>query len=75
MAAHLMMGDLDCDIWWEWIDSDSNPSDGLSRAGLQDAWTLLQEYVLHEVKDVNWEKVLTQWSLVKPAALDSARAS
>ena len=28
--------------WYEWIDSESNPADGLSRDGLQDAWTRKQ---------------------------------
>ena len=27
---------------YEWIDSDSNPADGLSRDGLQEEWTLNQ---------------------------------
>ena len=32
--------------WVEWIDSDSNPSDGLSRDGLLDKWTLEQGWDL-----------------------------
>ena len=35
-------------IWYEWIDSSSNPSDGLSRAGLADAWTQQQGWILDE---------------------------
>ena len=35
-AAHVLMLELDCRAWFEWIDSDSNPSDGLSRLGLED---------------------------------------
>ena len=34
--------------WYEWIDSDSNPADGLSRLGLLDAWTLQQGWSLQE---------------------------
>ena len=34
--------------WHEWIDSDSNPADGLSRDGLQDEWTLNQGWDLAE---------------------------
>ena len=29
---------LQCRVWIEWIDSDSNPSDGLSRDGLLCEW-------------------------------------
>ena len=29
-------------VWFEWVASDDNPSDGLSRDGLKDAWTLAQ---------------------------------
>ena len=35
--------------WVEWIDSDSNCSDGLSRDGLKDVWTLAQHWLLSEV--------------------------
>ena len=41
-AAHLLWLNLGTRVWIEWIDSASNPSDGLSRAGLQDPWTLAQ---------------------------------
>ena len=34
--------------WYEWIDSDSNPADGLSRLGLLDAWMLQQGWSLQE---------------------------
>lgn len=35
-------------IWYEWIDSASNPSDGLSRDGLNDFWTLQQGWDINE---------------------------
>ena len=37
---------LGCRCWFEWIDSKSNPSDGLSRDGLEDEWTLRQNWHL-----------------------------
>ena len=37
-------------LWVEWVDSQSNPADGLSRAGLRDGWTLAQDWVLHEIR-------------------------
>ena len=33
-VVHLLTLRLGCRIWFEWIDSKSNPSDGLSRLGL-----------------------------------------
>ena len=39
-AAHLALIDEQCTAWFEWIDSDSNPADGLSRDGLLDQWTI-----------------------------------
>ena len=33
-AAALMSSLLGCRVWYEWIDSSSNVSDGLSRVGL-----------------------------------------
>ena len=36
-------------IWFEWVDSDSNPSDGLSRDGLCDVWSQAQDWHLEEV--------------------------
>ena len=35
--------------WIEWIDSESNPSDGLSRLGIHDPWTRQQGYSLRDV--------------------------
>ena len=35
-ATFVMMAVLRCRLWVEWIDSASNPSDGLSRTGLSD---------------------------------------
>ena len=33
---------LKCRCWFEWIDSDSNPSDGLTKGGIRDVWTCAQ---------------------------------
>ncbi len=37
-------------VWWEWINSESNPSDGLSRAGLSDPWSVNQGWSLTELQ-------------------------
>ena len=36
----LLLLQLEARLWVEWINSDANPSDGLSRDGLDDSWTL-----------------------------------
>ena len=38
-VPHLVMADLDMRTYWFHVDSESNPSDGLSRDGLEDEWT------------------------------------
>ena len=46
---HALLVQLGSRAWAEWIDSDSNPADGLSRLGLQDPWTAKQEWILRQV--------------------------
>ena len=46
--AHLQLHSLNTRVWFEWIDTESNPSDGLSRAGLDDEWTQRQGWLVHE---------------------------
>jgi hypothetical protein len=36
-------------VWVEYVESASNPADGLSRAGLEDAWTKAQGWTFKEV--------------------------
>jgi hypothetical protein len=48
---------LNARIWIEWVDSHSNPSDGLSRAGLLDEWTLKQNWALSEGTQPPWDFV------------------
>ena len=48
-ATHLTLHRLSSRVWWEWIDTSSNPSDGLSRSGLTDPWTLSQNWKLEEI--------------------------
>ena len=44
--AHLTLFKLNARIWYEWVDSGSNPTDGLSRLGLHDPWTKAQGWNL-----------------------------
>lgn len=41
--------------WYEWIDSKSNPSDGLSRAGAADEWTVAQGWQVTDLGDIPWD--------------------
>ena len=56
-AAHLMMLSRRCRIWFEWIDSDSNPADGLSRDGCEDAWTANQGWQLRNEVPIKWAEI------------------
>ena len=47
-CAQALLQALGSRTWFEWIDSDSNPSDGLSREGLLDSWTHSQDWNLQE---------------------------
>ena len=47
-ATQALLGILSSRCWFEWIDSDSNPADGLSRDGLLDEWTRKQGWILAE---------------------------
>ena len=49
MAIHAVFAKLNIRVWVEYVESASNPADGLSRAGLEDAWTRAQGWTLKEV--------------------------
>ena len=48
---------LGCSLWFEWIGSDSNPSDGLSRDGVEDVWTKQQNWELHDLGSPDWSYI------------------
>ena len=49
--AHLLAYQNGASIWYEWVDTDSNPADGLSRDGLLDEWTRKQGWTLQEFQE------------------------
>ena len=57
VAAHLAMLAIDARPWFEWIDTASNPADGLSRDGLQDEWTRRQNWALQEIPPTQMDTV------------------
>ena len=58
-AAQIHFLHLQARVWYEWIDTVSNPADGLSRAGLADCWTAQQGWTLAEISPSEIEKVST----------------
>ena len=56
-ATHLALIERQCAAWFEWIDSDSNPADGLSRDGLLDQWTIQQGWELLEFGQREMDRV------------------
>ena len=45
-------------VWIEWIDSESNPSDGLSRLGVEDPWTRSQNVHLQSRNADNFQHAI-----------------
>ena len=44
-------------FWVEWINSSANPSDGPSRMGWADPWTMAQQWQQHEVAYPAWAEM------------------
>jgi hypothetical protein len=63
-TVHILLAALNSRCWWEFVPSERSPSDGLSRAGLDDEWTLKQGWDLKEV-------TLPDWSDLENLPLDS----
>ena len=57
--AQLRLLQLGASPWFEWIDSHSNPADGLSRDGLADEWTAAQGLLLKEWSAADLDRVLS----------------
>ena len=64
MAA-LQFASLHSRPWYEWVDSDANPADGLSRAGLEDAWTLAQGWDLTDLGDKDWTAAFQAYDICR----------
>ena len=56
-CTQLAMLDHSCAAWYEWVDSASNPADGLSRDGIHDQWTVSQGWDLTEIPPEAFQKV------------------
>ena len=47
-SVHLMLADLHCRVFFEYVETDANVSDGLSRDGILDTWTAKQHWSLNK---------------------------
>ena len=56
-AVQWLLYQANCGPWFEWVDSASNCSDGLSREGTTDAWTQLQDWDVQEGCVPEWNAV------------------
>ena len=66
-VTQLLFTRLGCRVYFEYVPSDSNPSDGLSRDGLQDSWTLSQGW--HLLPAVTPEILFTAFDSLSQALL------
>ena len=69
-AVHILCLKLEVRICFEWIDSKSNPADGLSRDGLRDEWACRQGWQTAEILMQEWK--LCQIFLHKRRSPDSS---
>ena len=53
-VAHALYQRLHSRVWFEWINSEANPSDGLSRDGFLDKWTRTQQWCLTVPSQPDW---------------------
>ena len=56
-STQLAMMGHSCSALYEWIDSASNPSDGFSRDGVLDKWTIKQGWDLTEIPPAAFSKI------------------
>ena len=59
-SLHWLLLEHNIRMWIEWVDSESNVSDGLSRDGLEDAWTMNQNWCLSKGCLPPWRHDLRQ---------------
>ena len=57
-VVHITLAPLSYRVWWEHVPSEVNPSDGLSRGGLLDEWTLSQDWDIREVSLPDWSNLI-----------------
>ena len=69
-VTHLLWALLSVRVWVE-VPSEANVSDGLSRAGVQDSWSVAQQWSLAATQCLPWQKVQelslvdVPWSLLR----------
>ena len=56
-AMHWTLVGNNIRAWFEWVDTEANPSDGLSRDGVSDKWTAEQGWQLEEAACPEWNSI------------------
>ena len=54
--CHLLWASLEARVWLEYVPSADNPSDGLSRDGVADSWTVQQSWSLSTTDCLPWHQ-------------------
>ena len=53
-VTHLALASLGARVWIDWVDTASNPADGVSRDGVLDVWSQGQGWDITEVPPLTW---------------------
>ncbi|CAE7557407.1 Dnmt3b [Symbiodinium sp. CCMP2456] len=75
LCLHLFWAHLSCRVWLEWVPSDDNPADGLSRDGALDEWTTKQGWSLRTQPCLPWPALLRLDMTAVPSALEHWNAT
>ena len=54
LVINLLWASMGCRVYVDYVPSDSNVADGLSRDGMQDSWTQAQQWGLQQAHCVPW---------------------
>ena len=67
-VVHCLALRLHLRIWWDWVDSKSNPADPLSRAGMHAPRVLSEKWickVMHSVSFPVWQLQMSPWQVAQ----------
>ena len=60
VLCHLLWASVSARVWVEWVPSEANVSDGLSRSGTADDWTRQQDWLLGTTPCLPWHLIHTE---------------
>ena len=65
-ACHLLWARMNLRVWVEYVPSDDNPTDGLSRQGLSEEWTSRQPWATRACPCIPWHQLCDEPLLQLP---------